>query len=124
MVREYILIARRSTIEQKNQFLGHRLLTYYNVRISKANYLQKNCVPRSYRTRYAQHISTLFSKFHFIWLEPERAHQDLPRKKARQILEFGVDQEKSIPRKQEQGEGQQQDNHPKQLAELLERKRG
>jgi hypothetical protein len=26
MVRKYILIARRSTIEQKNQFLGHRLL--------------------------------------------------------------------------------------------------
>ena len=75
-------------------------------------------------TRYAQHISTLFSTFHFIWLERERAHYDLPRKKARQILEFGVDPEKSIHRKQKQGKGQQQDNHPKQLAELLERKRG
>ena len=70
---------------------------------------------------YSTYINFV-SKFHFIWLERERAHHDLPRKKARQILEFGVDQEKSIHRKEEEEGRQQQDNHPKQLAEL-ERKR-
>lgn len=83
-------------------------VTYYNVRIVKAKQViyKIRCVLRSYRTWYAQHISTLFSKFHFIWLERERAHHDLPRKKARLILEFGVDQEKSIYREEEE-EGQQ-----------------
>jgi hypothetical protein len=44
----------------------------------------------------------LFSKIHFIWLRRERVHHDLPRKKARQVLEFGVDLEKSIYRKEEE----------------------
>jgi hypothetical protein len=46
----------------------------------------------------------LFSKIHFIWLRRERVHHDLPRKKARQILDFGVDLEKSIHRKEEEEE--------------------
>ena len=40
----------------------------------------------------------MFSKIHFIWLGRGRVHHDLPRKKAGQIREFGVNLEKSIHR--------------------------
>ena len=61
----------------------------------------------------------MFSKIHFIWLGRGRVHHDLTRKKAGQILEIGVNLEKSIQRNEEEEE---QDNRPKQPAELERRR--